>query len=365
MIEVDANKVGADVEFFFEDEEGTVVSADMFLPAKRDGLILHVGKVVDKVPDGYDLPQALLHFDGIQGELTIAPEYCRSWSLDYMRDGLRHAHLLAKDNGLSLSIRTCVPTPKEVLADASDEAVRFGCDPDYNAWNAGMPNSKAHINPKTHYNRYAGCHVHVSTPFAKDKEKTLEAVMLTDIFLGVPLVLLESKDEAVAKRRAVFGGAGCFRYTSYGFEYRTPSANMLSHPFLYLWAWEMARFATAVVNADLFPQVAEALQGNAEAVINAINHNDPKLALWVMERVWPMVQDSHSKRHAQAFLNILTIKEEFGIDRLVDNWQLDFPHHSHHASFRNVGPEYEDWKLDTHYSTIGNVKVGDLDVHTF
>ena len=49
-------------------------------------------------------------------------------------------------------------------------------------------------------------------------------VKLLDIFLGIPSVIIDPDK----KRRELYGRAGAFRLTKYGFEYRTLSSYMMS-----------------------------------------------------------------------------------------------------------------------------------------
>ena len=49
-------------------------------------------------------------------------------------------------------------------------------------------------------------------------------IKLLDIFLGIPSVIIDPDRE----RRKLYGRAGAFRLTKYGFEYRTLSSYMMS-----------------------------------------------------------------------------------------------------------------------------------------
>lgn len=335
--------IGADVEFFFRDADGDIVPSDRVLPNKKNALILSLpdddrDHVKDTEYDiDYDMPWMTLHVDGIQGELTVSPDGCRAYSIDKLRLGLMGADDVAKKNGLTLSLDTTVETPAELLATATPEGVAFGCDPDFGAWFDGDPNVKPFLDPAQHYLRYAGSHVHITTPWRKDadaRQKTIQAVMLMDIFLGTRMVLIESNDSLVATRREMFGAAGCFRFTTYGLEYRVPSTNMLKHPFLYHWAYEMARFSVAMVEQGKFLEVADALGGNSESIINAINYNDSYLAWRVVKKTEMFLQNSDSARNAVAFANFYNQLMEGKISlNFRENWRLDDVRATEHARF--------------------------------
>jgi hypothetical protein len=108
------------------------------------------------------------------------------------------------------------------MAALPAEALKLGCDPDYNAYSL-----KVNPPPKDPGNmRCAGGHVHVGWTTDQDPFETIHfesAVELTrqlDWFLGLPSVIL---DKEGTERRAIYGKAGSFRPKSYGMEYRVLS----------------------------------------------------------------------------------------------------------------------------------------------
>ena len=66
-------------------------------------------------------------------------------------------------------------------------------------------------------------HIHVGYDHPAVPE-SLRMVKLLDIFLGIPSVIIDPDKE----RRKLYGRAGAFRLTKYGFEYRTLSSYMMS-----------------------------------------------------------------------------------------------------------------------------------------
>lgn len=338
--------MGADVEFFFMNPTtGAVVPSDQLLPSKRKPLKVagHKGKLYDE--SGY--PLGILHVDGIQGELTVAPSGCRSWILDYMRDGLVAARKIADEKGLVLSTASCVPTPEEILSVATEEGVAFGCDPDFAAWDNGAVNINE-IYPRQHYQRYAGCHLHLGIPEKYDDEDVVNIVQLLDMYLGCSLVLLERDDPTVAQRRAVFGKAGVFRYTKYGLEYRVPSARLLNHPYLYHFAFGVGRWITEMYFNDkrFFSDSVENLNRNPLPVINAINTNDPEQASWVLKKLDRFPQFPEYR----GYLGALNSMEMFDASRFEENWYMDIPQHSYHASMRGVIPGGENFPLNSYFA---------------
>ena len=60
-------------------------------------------------------------------------------------------------------------------------------------------------------------------------------VKLLDIFLGIPSVIIDPDK----KRRELYGKAGSFRLTKYGFEYRALSSYMMSKDSILNLVWDL------------------------------------------------------------------------------------------------------------------------------
>ena len=66
-------------------------------------------------------------------------------------------------------------------------------------------------------------HIHIGYDNPTVPE-SLRMIKLLDVFLGIPSVIIDPDKE----RRKLYGKAGAFRLTKYGFEYRTLSSYMMS-----------------------------------------------------------------------------------------------------------------------------------------
>jgi hypothetical protein len=93
----------------------------------------------------------------------------------------------------------------------------FGCDPDYNAFTM---KANARPSPKIPGHRSAAAHVHLGWNDPSD-ENRLELIRLADVFVVLPNLEYESKDETL--RRTLYGKAGSFRWKKYGVEHRVLS----------------------------------------------------------------------------------------------------------------------------------------------
>lgn len=143
---------------------------------------------------------------------------------------------------IRLAVVSSVTFPENVLL--SPEAWKFGCLPDYNAYNMKQnrpPQAKGTL-------RTFGGHVHVSWEGADpDEHRTFirKLVLFMDLYLGVPSVLYD-KDTL---RRSMYGSAGSFRFKPYGMEYRSLSNFWLRSESLQKWVYRNTEFAFAAAQA--------------------------------------------------------------------------------------------------------------------
>ena len=125
---------------------------------------------------------------------------------------------------------------EKILSGQPEEALEFGCDPDYNAY-TGLENTPP--NPEGVTFRTGAGHVHIGwTEGAdvNDPEHIDACQMLVkqlDYYLGLPSLLWDGDN----KRRELYGKAGAYRVKPYGVEYRTLSNAWLSSPELISWVY--------------------------------------------------------------------------------------------------------------------------------
>lgn len=108
-------------------------------------------------------------------------------------------------------------------------AMRFGCSPDFDAYNSGAAYpalDPSILNEGGGQWRFAGGHVHIGYQNPNDVPHFVVA-SFADIFLGLASLGLDEQP----KRRQLYGQPGRYRPTAYGIEYRTLSN---------FWIWEGA-----------------------------------------------------------------------------------------------------------------------------
>lgn len=246
--------IGADPELFIiNSKTGKVVSSIGLIPGVKGNPYTD-----ECMPNGFGLET-----DNILAEFNIPP--CKTMeefvnNIEWMKNYIR-GFVQQKDSDFDIKC-----SASEIVDDdqlQSDEAKLFGCSVDYNVYT-----ESANPKPKgeTTNLRSAGCHIH----FGYDGYNTatsLELIRLFDLFLGVPSVLMDSDK----KRRDLYGKAGAFRLTPYGFEYRVLSSYMMSSPDLLIEVWHGIINAINAFNAGLKCK-------DSISVISAINNSDKELA---------------------------------------------------------------------------------------
>lgn len=207
--------LGADPECFIINEEtGKVVSSIGIIPGEKGDPWRG-----EDMPEGYGL-----EIDNILAEFNIPPARKKEdfiASMEYMKS---YIDKFVKKVNSHYTIKCAASELVDWDQLQSDEAKLFGCSVDYNIY-TGMPNEKPQ--GETTNLRSAGCHIHCGYD-NPDVDRSLELLQYFDLYLGIPSVIIDTD----MRRRTLYGKAGCFRLTSYGFEYRVLSSAMYATPEL-------------------------------------------------------------------------------------------------------------------------------------
>lgn len=212
--------VGADPELFLiNTKTGKVVSSIGIIPGEKGNPWRG-----DDMPSGFGL-----EIDNILAEFNIPPvSNSRSFinNIEYMKNYIS-SFVKEKDKDLDILCAASQEVPEDQLQ--SPEAKMFGCSVDYNVYTE-RPNPKPQ-GERTNL-RSAGLHIHFGYPGFNTRD-SLTLIKYFDMYIGVPSVLLDTDK----KRRKLYGKAGCFRLTEYGFEYRVLSSAMMKTPDLLRKVW--------------------------------------------------------------------------------------------------------------------------------
>jgi len=193
--------VGSDPEMFLF-KNGSPISSIGLIPGskkKPHAISEHESVQVDNVAIEFNLKPSKS-----PEEFISSLQVCYDWA---------QKHLNAIDPKIQLMPVASVEFPREELM--TRQARIFGCDPDFNAWEGGMPNPR----PERVENlRSCGGHIHLGILSIGEFDMK-RMVRLMDKHVGTYCAEICGDD----RRREIYGKAGAYRPKPYGLEYRTPS----------------------------------------------------------------------------------------------------------------------------------------------
>jgi hypothetical protein len=203
-------KIGTDIEVFVLENNS---------PKNPCGIV----KGEKEEPFQWDTEGYMTSLDCVAIEYNTPPVTNKSDFKQSVLHSLKYVQTLLKDNQ-KLCFSPSLRFPDSELYTI--ESITFGCTPDYNAWTGKM--NKISGGLATDNLRSIGLHTHYDC-----NEKDVKAmVKLLDFTLGIPALLLEPENE----RRNIYGKAGAYRPSKFGFEYRHLSGYFQQEQFLdFIW----------------------------------------------------------------------------------------------------------------------------------
>lgn len=208
--------IGTDPEFVLTDPYGAVLSAIDKVGTKED-------------PTLFPLSGATMFSDNVLLEINIKPAFSMAGFLTNIRKALLDATTAL---GSQYRILTTAALQFPEKETRHPKAFMFGCEPEFCVWKEAEGDGVAGyvpppmIRPGNNF-RSCGGHIHIGHEVAINHR--VELVKALDLFASIPMILIDP-DPTSGDRRAIYGGAGYFRPTKYGLEYRTPSNFWLTAP---------------------------------------------------------------------------------------------------------------------------------------
>lgn len=200
--------IGCDPEIFVK-RRGKLVTAHGLIPGDKQN--------PHPVRDG------AIQVDGMALEFNTNPVSLGDFELfNYTVLSVLNSLKESVPTGHSFLVEPAVVFDKDYYDSCPEEAKVLGCDPDFNAWQDGIPNPGPDGSTPL---RTASGHIHIG--WAKDIPVDnpdhvaicCDFVRELDCDLGLLTLIYDGDD----RRRQMYGKAGAFRPKPYGVEYRVPS----------------------------------------------------------------------------------------------------------------------------------------------
>lgn len=245
--------IGADPEFFLKSTvSDEIISVEGLLGGTKD--------------EPKPLGEYFVQEDNVMVEFNIPPCVDDVSFERHITTGISEISKFFKPKNLIPYLKSSAEFSEEQLN--TEKAKEFGCSVDFDAWSE-TENPKVQPPVKL---RFAGGHVHCGYE-DPDINTTLNLIKMFDLILGLPAVIIDNDEE----RKKIYGTAGRFRLTSYGFEYRTLSNFWISDSNLIKWVFNSVK--------NIFDNYEEYKNYISDTNIQlAINTNDKNLAKNLCEK---------------------------------------------------------------------------------
>lgn len=248
--------IGADPEMFLADASGNLKSGiGIIKGTKYDQMMVDGGG---------------LQYDNVAVEFSCDPQDSEESFVEVIAKMLKH--LSVEVAPLKLLALASTNFPEAELDN--EEARRFGCDPDFDAWALCM-NQVSSCAVDAPF-RSCGGHIHIGTkngsPKVLAEDSTgmgkVEMVKAMDFFVGISSILLD-RDPSAGPRRALYGKAGAHRPKDYGVEYRAVGNFWLRTPDLVRMVYRLTALAVAAADSGTHTKyIDEVGQGTVCDIIN-------------------------------------------------------------------------------------------------
>lgn len=215
--------IGADPEFILMTapvpKSTSKLSFNNYEPRPITGLL--GGTKAKPIAVHPDYPSYMMQEDNVMAELNVpaassGKELFRSVELGKK---LMLNNIIPKLQGYHVGWSSSCVGRFPVDALKTPGAQRFGCDPDFDAYNDGAKCDPVVMAKGDKYEeRYAGGHIHVGWSELPSIPSNVLA-MFVEAYAYLPYLMYDQQ----GGRRATYGAAGRYRPKPYGIEYRTPS----------------------------------------------------------------------------------------------------------------------------------------------
>lgn len=241
--------IGCDPEFFLKDtKSGRLLSAIPFVKGTKE--------VPQILPKGGNIQR-----DNVAVEVATDPANSKDSFVTNIEATLVEAVKTLPANTEIVAIPSA-SFPKDQLKHP--EALRFGCDPDYDVWKMVQNEAPCAVDDTF---RSCGAHIHVGTNGKDGNEFLLEwqgkfdVVKAMDCIHGVISTVLDSSKESI-DRRQLYGKPGAHRPKDYGVEYRVLSNYWLKSPVTVMMMYSLTEDVLTLVRDGKLVSLVDAMGEN-------------------------------------------------------------------------------------------------------
>lgn len=259
LVDVSSVTLGSDTEWFLKDKQGSVLSVE----GRVGGTKHYPRPILEEVKPGFAVQE-----DNVMFEFNIP--VCKTE--DDMVQAFDQIKTWAKENIKELDIFINASAELDPMELATEQALTFGCEPDFNAWldEENPPPDRRWPNMRT-----AGGHIHIgyNNP---NMDMNNHLVRFLDLYLGVPSIILDSD----TKRRFMYGKAGACRHKPYGLEYRVLSNFWTDNEMFIRWTYKNVMRAIEAYNSGFD------ILSHGQRITDCINNQD-------MEEAKKLIEEFH------------------------------------------------------------------------
>jgi hypothetical protein len=219
---------GSDPEFFVM-KDGAFKSAIFVLGKDKD--------------DPYEIEGHKFYYDNVLAEIAIKPAQSPGEAVCFVRNALKSLSFLVSPYCFVRIAFADFPARELTHPDAR----KVGCKSEWCAYD--ITEKYGPIWTIKHgCQRTAGGHIHLggSASSLHEGHGQLAIIRMLDLFLSVPLVMIDRIMEA-KRRRDYYGQAGRHRCPAHGIEYRTPSNLWLGSPQLVEFTYDICKWVVEFV----------------------------------------------------------------------------------------------------------------------
>lgn len=231
--------IGTDIELALTDGE-RLVSAIPFIPGdKHNPQPMKCG--------------SLLQHDNVMVEFAIPYTDSEGDLVKKIHTALKNTKSQIPKHLSMLAIPSGYYDPEELN---NEEAQKFGCDPDFNAWLVCQNDTPCADSANF---RTCGGHIHIGSRVLASDENKFRLVKMMDCFHSLTMMTIDRTIESI-ERKMLYGKAGCHRPKPYpGIEYRALSNTWISEENLVRLMFRLSRDAMNILVSGKDEDIIEAI----------------------------------------------------------------------------------------------------------